>query len=108
MGAPLPQEVAAFLGQGDRPETVDLAAEHLPVVTEMVRGYTRGAGFYPDSLEPGPELAHVIVSAAARSVSNPHSVRDETVGDFSVRRTVFTGFTLAELAVLHRHRRQLA
>jgi len=48
------------------------------------------------------------VSACARLTDNPQLAREESIGDFSITRTVFNGWTLPELAVLHRYRRRVA
>lgn len=58
--------VAAFLGQGGDTTLVALAKEVAPVITAMVRAYTRGRGFDDD--EPNDELAAVITTASARMV----------------------------------------
>jgi hypothetical protein len=102
---PTPGQVAAFLGQPDD-ATVSLAGQHLPVVTEFVRAYTRGRGFTDG--EPGDDLEAVIVSATARLVSNPALNRVETDGVYSVTPGRLDGFTLPELAVLNLHRRRTA
>lgn len=106
---PAPEDVAAFLGRvGDQP-VLDLAGEHLPIVTQMVRAYVRDNGF--DSAgNPGDDLAAVIVSSTARLASNPASVIEESHGiddaTMSTRAAIFNGWTLPELAVLHRHRKR--
>ncbi len=103
---PTGYDVAAFLGQRENMSTVVLAEEHLPVVVAFVHAYTRGQGFTDG--EPGNDLRHVIVSACARLTDNPQLAREESIGDFSITRTVFNGWTLPELAVLHRYRRRVA
>lgn len=101
---PTPADVAAFLGRPDDTTVVGLAGEHLPVVTQMVKAYTRDRGFTDDT--PGDDLAAVIVSATARLVGNPeHNVSVE-LGQFSIRPGVFNGWTLPELAILHRYRKR--
>ena len=99
-------DVAAFLGRGDDSTVVALAGEHLPVVTEMVRAYVRGRGFDQTTGDPGDDLAAVIVSSCARLVSNPEHATYQQLGTFSIRQGIFNGWTLPELAILHRYRKR--
>lgn len=92
-------DVAAFLGRGDDPVTVAAARETLPIITAMVRGYTRDRGF--DGIEPREDLAAVITTATARMMANPDQLQT-TVGE--VQLAGWQGFTLAELFVLNRYR----
>lgn len=108
MAAPTALDVALFLGRDGDTKVLVLAGEHLPVVTEFVRAYTRDRGFDPDTGEPAPDVAAVIVSAAARLVENPANVTASAIGPFSERPGTLEGWTLPELAVLHRHRRRVA
>ncbi|WP_059013966.1 hypothetical protein [Mycobacterium sp. M26] len=94
-------DVAAFLGQGTDPALVALAGEVVPVITAMVRSYTRGRGFADG--EPNDELAAVITTASARMVANPEQLQSK-VGSLEIRGG-FQGFTLAETFVLNRYRR---
>lgn len=97
------QQVAAFLGQSDDVTLVALAAEHIPIVTAMVRAYTRDNGFTgPDECAEG--IAAVITTATARLVANPEQVR---TGVGSVQTySGFNGWTLAETFVLNRYRKR--
>lgn len=52
------------------------------------------------------DVAAVIVSSCARLVVNPEHTRDQTTGPFSIRQGIFNGWTLPELAILHRHRKR--
>ncbi len=85
------------------PGTSSVAAA-VAQITVMVRAYTRGRGFDED--EPNDELAAVITTAAARLAVNGSGVGFRTkVNDVEEEwRTGFTGWTLAELAVLNRYR----
>lgn len=76
----------------------------VPMITVMARSYTRGRGFTDN--EPNDEIAAVITAAAARFVSNPAQLnRSETAGSFSQDlRGGFSGWSLAEQAVLNRYR----
>ena len=98
-------DVVAFLGRSGDAATVALATEHLPVVTVMVKAYVRSNGF--DELgEPADDLALIIVSSCARLVVNPEHTVSQELGTFSIRQAVFNGWTLPELAVLHRYRKR--
>ena len=102
-------DVAAFLGRSGDAATVDLATQHLPVVTAMVKAYVRSNGF--DELgEPADDLALIIISSCARLVENPSGLREESSGiddaTFTKRYAVLDGWTLPELAVLHRYRKR--
>lgn len=98
---PTGQDVADFLGQGTDTTLVALAGEVVPVITAMVRAYTRGRGF--TSSEPNDELAAVITTASARMVANPEQLPTR-VGSVEIR-AGFQGFSLAETFVLNRYRR---
>lgn len=99
------QDVANFLGQGDDPTTVALAREVLSVVTALAGGYTRGQGFFGST--PGvADLDAVIITASARLVAHPEQI-EQRIGD-TYTRGGFTGWTLAELAVLNRYRKRAA
>jgi hypothetical protein len=102
-----PEQVLLFLGRPND-TTLEVSVEQaIPVVTTMVKAYTRGNGFdqYGDLSE---ELDAVIVTAAARLVTNPGQLAvDQAAGPFTQSlRGGFTGWTLAELAVLNRYRRR--
>ncbi len=103
---PTGPDVADLLGQGDDLDVITLAQQHLPVVTAQVRAYTRGRGFDPLTNEPADDVALVIVSTTARHVTNPQNLRSETTGPFAVAYQIVNGWTLPELAVLHRYRRR--
>ncbi|WP_379603661.1 hypothetical protein [Quadrisphaera sp. GCM10027208] len=105
---PTAEDVAAFLGRAGDTTIVGLAGQHLPVVTAMVKAYTRDAGFDPATGEPSDDLAAVIVSSTSRACMNPSHTVEENVGPFSVRYGTFAGWTLPELAILHRYRRRAA
>lgn len=101
---PTDVQVAAFLGRPFDPDIMALAQEHLPIVTAMVSGYTRGQGFINGV--PGDDLAAVITTATCRLLANPEQVPYD-VGGVGVRGG-FVGWSLPELAVLNTHRRRAA
>ena len=96
------QDVADFLGQGDDTQLVALAEQATTVITAMAMAYTRDQGF--TGTEPNDQIAAVITTAAARLVANPEQLPTD-VGSVSIRGG-FTGWTLAELCVLNRHRKR--
>lgn len=100
------QQVAKFLGEGDNPDVLALAEEHLRVVTTFVKAYTRGNGF-SDGV-PGDDLRDVIIAVTARYMVNPQQHLREQIGTQSVTYARLDGFTLPEQAVLHRYRRRTA
>ena len=77
----------------------------IPIVTALATAYTRGRGFDEDG-EPNDELAAVVMTAAARLAANGSQLgMRKKVDDVEYEwRTGFTGWTLAELAVLNRYR----
>ncbi len=101
---PLGLDVAAFLGQGDDTTLVALANQHLPIVTALVRSYTRDRGF--TGTVPADDLAAVIVCATARMMTNPEQTRS-VVGSVQTF-DGFTGWSLAETFVLNRYRKRAA
>lgn len=106
MTAPTAADVAAFLDDPGKPETVALAAQHLPIVTAMARSYTRGRGFNDDG--PAEDLAAVIITATARLMKNPEQIAfEQAAGPMSTAiRGGFAGWNLAETFVLNRYRQR--
>jgi hypothetical protein len=104
MAAVTGQRVADFLGRGDDPTFVALADQHAQLVTAFVAAYTRDRGF-ADGV-PADDVAVVIVTATARLVVNPTGATSEQLGDVAHRPGTLDGWSLPELAVLHRHRRR--
>lgn len=102
---PLSARLAAYLRQPGDPGVLALADAHLPIVEAFVHGYTRGRGFGEDGRPVAP-LEAVVISATARLTANPEQVAAYTVGDYSERPAVLAGWTLPELAVLHRYRKR--
>lgn len=106
-GPPWPGDVADFLGAAGDSTAVERAGAHLPVVSAMVYAYTHGNGF-DETGNPAPDLAAVIIASTARSVRNPEHNVTAGIDDYSVRYGIFDGWTLPELAILHRYRRRAA
>ena len=99
------EQVLLFLGRPGDTAIEGLAEAAIPIVTTMVKAYVRGTG---TGWEPNEELEAVIVTAAARLVSNPGQLAvDQTAGPFMQSlRGGFTGWTITELAVLNRYRKR--
>lgn len=102
----LASRVAAYVGSPGNSDVIETAVAQIPVVTEYVRGYTRGRGFHDEA--PAGPLRAVIVSGAARLVTNPEQVAHFSTGDYSERPAQLAGWTLTELGVLRRYRRTSA
>lgn len=111
----VPEEPAAPLVSKERLQaftpddalTDDVAALAVEAATALVEAYTRGRHLDGGG-KPRPGITTVILTAAARIGANPGQVsRQDQAGSFSSRRGVgFSGFTLAELAVLNRYRKR--
>lgn len=106
------ERLLTILGYEQTSQRLAMADEHLATVTVFVYGYTRGRGFelggFPSDPTPVPmwDLKRVILSAAARSLANPQSLKQYAAGDYSETPSVLTSWTLPEIAVLHRYRRR--
>jgi hypothetical protein len=102
MAAPTSADVADYLGT-----TVDAnqANAVIGVVTSMASAYTRGVGFDTNG-EPNADLSAVILSGAARLLSNTAGVESENMGPFSVRYGAGFSWTVAEKYVLDRYRKR--
>lgn len=78
----------------------------LHMATMYARAYTRGQGF--TNGVPNDEIEAVIISVAARIMSNPRGVAtvSEATGPFnqSITYSKWNGFNLLEQAVLNRYR----
>lgn len=99
------------MGMTATPKALAQADEHLATVTVFVYGYTRGRGFTEaEAGAPVPawDLRHVILTAAARSMSNPTQLRQYTVGDYNESPAALSSWSLVETAVLHRYRKRAA
>jgi hypothetical protein len=74
-------------------------------VMALAKAYTRGRGFGDNG--PNADISAVIVTAAARLVSNPRQFGVELPAGAQANRVFrggFTGWSLAELAALNRYR----
>lgn len=98
---PTADDLAAYSG---RTVSATQAAAVIGVVKAMVSAHTRGVGFADG--EPNDELAAVILSASTRLLMNTPGVQQEAMGALQVRYGDAFGFTLPELTVLNRYRKQ--
>lgn len=99
----LAPRVLLLTGTGSSPEALTLARAGVSAVLQYVNGYTRGRGFH--GMIPERDLQAVIVASSARLFTNPEQVASFTSGDYTERPAILAGWTLAEMAVLRRHRR---
>jgi hypothetical protein len=97
------ETVCLFLGRPGDTTLAGSAGAAISVVTALAKAYVRGG----EDWETNDEIDAVIITAAARLVTNPSQLgNDETLGPFSRSlRGGFTGWTLAELAALNRYRK---
>jgi hypothetical protein len=91
-------QLTAYMGSGHSTDRMDAV---LAIVTAQVKSYTRGQGFTDDG--PAEDLEAVILTVAARLVSNPSQVKSEGMGGITVTHAA-PGFTIPELFVLNRYR----
>ena len=96
-----PDDVTALLDTD-----VHAVEQVVPIITTMAKAYTRGRGF--DGNDPNDEIAAVITIAAARLAANAQQgLWRKRVDDVEYEwRSLFGGWTLAELSVLNRYRKR--
>lgn len=98
-------DVVGFLALPvDDDDVLARADQALTVVREFAKAYTRGNGFTGQL--PTEDIAQVMLTAAARLVSNTRQLSvAENMGPFGTDfRGGFTGWTLVETFVLDRYR----
>lgn len=101
MSIPTVSDLSNLLG---RPVPAAQGAQALNITTQAVKAYIRGGANWV----PNAEQASVILTSAARLVSNPSQLdRSESVGPQSASwRGGFTGFSIGEQLTLNRWRVQ--
>lgn len=104
---PTAGDLLDFVDESATAEALQLARNHLTVVSALVRSYTRGEGFDEMGF-PHDDVAAVILTASARLMANPHQHKREELGGYSVTPTPFLGFSLAEMMVLNKYRKRTA
>ncbi|WP_036569857.1 hypothetical protein [Nocardioides sp. URHA0032] len=109
--AGLPQNDVALSMQADK---------HVSAVAHMIWAYTNGKGFQspgnnqlmidnnPTVVIVAPEIRSVILSAAARSLSNPTQARRIEAGSYSELPGSLASWSLLETLTLNRFRRRTA
>lgn len=102
---PTAADVLTFLGESiEEGQDVSQVEAVIATAKAMVKAYTRGGGFMAGGTIPESDVEAVIISCAARLYRNPSLDRNQTVGPFQTSPGVFNGWSLPELAVLHRYR----
>lgn len=94
----------------DEALTTEQATLALDTALALVEGYTRGNHVHPVTGDRRQGIDTVVLTVAARVAANPGQIvaRDQA-GSFTRHRGQgFSGFTLAELAVLNRYRKRVA
>ena len=99
--------VISYLGWPSDSTLVTQANAHAAQAATLVKAYTRGRGFGTgdDAGKVEEGIASVIVTYAARSLSNPTSARDIEAGAFKESPGSPWSFSLVESLVLQGHRR---
>lgn len=97
--------MADYLGRTLDAQETRTAQLHLYQTANMVREYTRGAGFNPEFSEVATPLMAIIVSRAARSMANPTDLTSWSASGIS-QRPGRIDWTLAEIRVMDSYRRQ--
>ncbi len=105
---PTGQTVISFLGWPSDPSLITQADQHAEHVAALAHAYTRGKGFSDDGATAEPALCKVIVSATARSLSNPSQARRTEAGAFSELPGSLASFSLLETIALDRYRVRMA
>lgn len=108
----LAADVVTFMGREGDTWLAGLAAQHVPIMAELVNAYVRGRGPIRTGLGLGefnfpPDLRAVVITASARLLTNPAQLESESSDGYAARGS-FSSFSLAEQAVLHRYRRRVA
>ncbi|WP_201466028.1 hypothetical protein [Janibacter melonis] len=105
-----PDDLAQLLGwpTGVPTETRGAAERAILISQHAVHAYTRGRGFDHDQTgavtSAEADIRSVIVTGAARLLSNPTNARRIEAGSYNSAPGMFEGWSLVELAVLHRYR----
>ena len=108
---PLPTgaDLIKFLGWSNSARNVALVTAHLEHVAALAKAYTRGKGFSMVGLAEvvAEPIAQVILSGAARSVSNPSAAFRIESGSVVATPGRFEGWNLAEQVTLNRFRTRI-
>ena len=106
---PTAPDVLNYLGWSNSARNVALVNAHLETITATVRAYTRDRGFSEFGARTfcHDSVRSVIISACARSVSNPSGAYRIEAGTTVATPGRFEGFTLAEQVALNRFRQRI-
>lgn len=102
-------DVLGHLGWAEEGTLTAQADQHAQQIALMARSYTRGQGWRSDGyggLLVAEDIATVIVSATARSLSNPEQARRVEAGSFSSLPGNAGSWSLLEAFVLNGYRRR--
>ncbi|GAB2917294.1 hypothetical protein GCM10027047_13850 [Rhodococcus aerolatus] len=102
---PTGADVLAYLGWPSAPELIAQADQHVETVKMLALAHTRGRGLVDVFGACDDAFGAVILSAAARSLSNPSHARRIEAGSYNEVGGVFSGWTLVERVVLDGLRR---
>lgn len=102
---PTGAQVLAYLGWPSDPALIEQADEHAEQAVQIIKSYTRGRDFDVSGEECEESIAGVIITYAARSLSNPSSAREVEAGSFRESPGSPWSFSLIELLILQGHRR---
>lgn len=107
---PLGTDVIGYLGWVADAELLMLAEKHVQNVAMAARSYCRSRGWEKQEgaegtvWRPAEDIAHVIITAAARSLSNPEGAREVSAGTFRSAPGSLWSWSLLERLVLDNYR----
>lgn len=108
---PLPTgaDLIKFLGWSSSARNLDMCNTHVQYVAALAKAHTRGKGFSMTNLQEtvAEPIAQVILSGAARSVSNPSAVFRIEAGTTVATPGRFENWNLAEQVTLNRFRTRI-
>lgn len=108
---PTGSDVLGHLGWSTDPDVTTQADQHVAQVALACRAYVRGRGWEksPENVwTVAEDQAVVIISACARSLSNPDNSRRVEAGSYNAVPGSFEGWSLIESYVLNGYRKRAA
>lgn len=108
IAVPTGAEVLAYLDRPGDEHLVAQAGKHAAQAAMLARSYTRGRGFGTgdEAGKCAEDIAAVVVTYAARSLTNPTSAREIDAGSFRASPGSAWSFSLVELLVLNGYRQR--
>lgn len=106
----------AWLGWVPDAELTAQAEKHVKSATLAARSYCRSAGWEEVVISTSPlvtewhcpeDVREVIISAAARSLSNPEQAREVSAGTFRSAPGSFWSWSLTEALILNGYRKRM-